>query len=90
MSVSSPKSTRLSPRLIDVVLSVALTVAVAVGISVAPEQGEWATAAYLLAPVIGVFALFRTRWPLGILVATAVSVQVYNLFDNPGIFAAVP
>jgi class 3 adenylate cyclase len=91
ISVSSPKSTRLSPRLIDVALSVALIVAVAIGISVGPEQGgPPATAAYLLAPVIGVFALFRTRWPLGILVVTAVSVQVYNLFDNPGIFAAVP
>jgi class 3 adenylate cyclase len=89
--VSSPKSTRLSPRLIDVALSVALIVAVAIGISVGPEQGgPPATAAYLLAPVVGVFALFRTRWPLGILVVTAVSVQIYNLPDNPGIFAAVP
>lgn len=89
--MSSPKSTRPSTRLIDVVLSVALTVAVAIGISVGPEQGgPPATAAYLLAPVIGVFALFRTRWPLGVLVVSAVSVQVYNLFDNPGIFAAVP
>jgi class 3 adenylate cyclase len=68
-----------------------LTVAVAIGISVAPEQdGPPATAAYLLAPIVGGLALFRTRWPLWILLATAVSVQVYNLPDNPGIFAAVP
>jgi class 3 adenylate cyclase len=47
-------------------------------------------AAYLLAPVIGGLTLLRNRVPSTVLVASAASVQVYNLFDNPGIFAAVP
>jgi adenylate cyclase len=76
---------------VDLVLAGALTAAVAIAISAAPEQnGPPGAAAYALAPIVGVLALFRNRWPLGMLVISAVSLQVYNLFDNPGIFAAVP
>ena len=91
MASGSLRLTSLPSWFVDLVLAGALTAAVAIAISAAPEQnGPPAAAAYALAPIVGVLALFRNRWPLGMLVASAVSLQVYNLFDNPGIFAAVP
>jgi adenylate cyclase len=79
-----------APRL-DAGLAVALTVAVAVAISVAPEQGRPADAAtYSLALAIGVLALFRRRWPLAVLLASAAILYLYNLTDSPGLFSSVP
>lgn len=69
----------------------ASTAAVAAAIAVAPSQGEPRTlATYTLAPVVGALSLLRRRWPLGALLVSAASLQIYNLLDNPGIFAAVP
>ena len=57
----------------------------------APSQGAPRTlVTYALAPVVGSLSLLRRRWPLGALLASAASLQVYNLLDTPGIFAAVP
>jgi hypothetical protein len=82
---------RVPAPVVDAGLAVALTVAVAVAISVAPEQGRPPDAgAYALAPVIGALALFRRRWPLAVLLASAASVFVYNQFDYPGLFSSVP
>lgn len=68
-----------------------LTAAVAAAIAVAPSQGEPRTlGTFALSPLVGALSLARRRWPLGVLLASAASLQVYNLFDNPGIFAAVP
>lgn len=90
VAVGLPRPTPPS-WLLDFVLAAALTAAIAIAISVAPAQdGPPTAAAYVLAPVVGILALFRNRWPLAVLLASAVSVQVYNLYDNPGIFAAVP
>jgi hypothetical protein len=72
-------------------LAAALTVAVAVAITVAPEQGRPPdSAAYALAPVIGALALFRRRWPLAVLLASAVALFLYNLTDKPGLFSSMP
>lgn len=57
----------------------------------APSQGAPRTlVTYALVPVAGSLSLLRRRWPLGALLASAASLQVYNLLDTPGIFAAVP
>jgi class 3 adenylate cyclase len=82
---------RVPAPVVDVVLAVALAVAVAVAISVAPEQGRPPDAAgYALAPAIGALALARRRWPLAVLLASAVALFAYNQTDNPGLFASVP
>jgi class 3 adenylate cyclase len=82
---------RVPAPVVDAGLAVALTVAVAAAISVAPEQGRPPdAAAYALAPVIGALSLFRRRWPLAVLLASAASVFVYNQFDYPGLFSSVP
>jgi class 3 adenylate cyclase len=82
---------RVPAPVVDAALAVALTVAVAVAISVAPEQGRPPDAgAYALAPVIGALSLFRRRWPLAVLLASAASVFVYNQFPYPGLFSSVP
>ena len=89
---SWPRALRRVPApVVDVVLAVALGVAVAVAISVAPEQGRPPDAAgYALAPAIGALALVRRRWPLAVLLASAVALFAYNQTDNPGLFASVP
>jgi class 3 adenylate cyclase len=82
---------RVPAPVVDAALAVALTVAVAAAISVAPPQGRPPDAgAYALAPVIGALALVRRRWPLAVLLASAASLFVYNQFDYPGLFSAVP
>ena len=82
---------RVSMPVIDAALALALTVAVAMAISVAPEQGKPPdAAAYALAPAIGALALVRRRWPLGVLLASAAALFLYNLTDYPGLFSSVP
>jgi class 3 adenylate cyclase len=80
------------PRpVVDAVLAVALAGAIAVAITVGPPQGRQPDAfAYALAPTIGVLSLFRRRWPVGVLLASAAALAGYNQFDYPGLFSAVP
>lgn len=76
---------------IDWVLAVALTGVVSVAISVAPQQQQTpVAAAYVLGPLLGGLSLLRRRWPLPVLFASAATLFVYNQFDTPGMFAAVP
>jgi adenylate cyclase len=82
---------RVPAPLVDVGLAVALTVAVAVAITVGPEQGREPDAlAYALAPTIGALSLFRRRWPLAVLLASATALILYNQPAYPGLFSAVP
>jgi class 3 adenylate cyclase len=82
---------RAPEPVVDAILAGGLAVAVTVAIAVAPEQGRPApAAAYALGPVLGALALFRRRWPLGVLLASAAVLAFYNQFDNPGLFSAVP
>ncbi|MGH8913106.1 MAG: adenylate/guanylate cyclase domain-containing protein [Acidimicrobiia bacterium] len=82
---------RVPAPVVDAGLAVALTAAVTTAIRFAPEQGgPPRAAAYLLGFVIGALAVFRRRWPLAVLLASAAALLFYNLLDNPGIFAAVP
>jgi class 3 adenylate cyclase len=77
--------------LVDVGLAVALTVAVAVAITFGVEQGREPDAlAYALAPTIGVLSLFRRRWPLAVLLASAAALILYNQPAYPGLFSSVP
>ncbi len=76
---------------VDAGLALVLAVAVSVAITVGPSQGRSPDAfAYLLGPVLGALALLRRRWPLAVLLASAAAVSVYNQFDYPGLFSAVP
>jgi class 3 adenylate cyclase len=76
---------------VDVGLALLLAIAITFAIASAPQQGRPPDAlSYALGLAIAAFSLFRRRWPVAVLVASAVTYQVYNLFDNPGIFAAVP
>jgi class 3 adenylate cyclase len=82
---------RVPAPVVDAILAVGLAVAVTVAIAVAPEQGRPApAAAYTLGPALGALALFRRRWPLGVLLASAAVLFFYNQFNNPGLFSAVP
>jgi class 3 adenylate cyclase len=87
----SSRLRRTPAPLVDAGLAVALTVAVTVAITVGYEQGRPpSAAAYLLAPTLGALALARRRWPLGVLLASAVALFTYNQSDNPGLFSSVP
>jgi class 3 adenylate cyclase len=76
---------------VDAGLAVALAAAVTVAINVGPEQGRSPDVfAYLLGPTLAALTLVRRRWPLGVLLASAAALLIYNQFDYPGLFSAVP
>jgi class 3 adenylate cyclase len=82
---------RLPAPVVDAGLALAVAVAVTVAITVGPEQGRSPDVyAYLLGPTLGALSLARRRWPLAVLLASAACLFVYNLFDYPGLFSAVP
>jgi len=82
---------RLPAPVVDAGLALALAAGVTAAIAVGPSQGRSPDAvAYLLGPVLGVLALFRRRWPLAVLLASAAALYLYNLTDYPGLFSAVP
>jgi class 3 adenylate cyclase len=78
-------------RVVDAGLAVALAVAITIAIAVAPEQGRPPNAlSYGLGLTVAALALFRRRWPVAVLLASVATLQIYNIQDNPGLFAAVP
>jgi class 3 adenylate cyclase len=82
---------RLPAPVVDAALAVALAIAVTVAITVSPAQGTPPDAlAYGLGLLIAALSLFRRRWPLAVLLASAATLLYYNQFDYPGLFSAVP
>jgi class 3 adenylate cyclase len=82
---------RLPAPVVDAGLAVLLAVAITVAINVAPDQGQAPDArAYGLGVVIAALSLFRRRWPLAVLLASAATLFYYNQFEYPGLFSAVP
>jgi len=82
---------RLPAPVVDAGLALTLAAAVIAAISVGPSQGRAPDAyAYMLGPVLGALAMFRRRWPLTVLLASAAALYLYNLTDYPGLFSAVP
>ena len=82
---------RLPTRVVDIALAVGLAAAISVAIRTSPPQGDPPDAlAYGFGLAIAVLSMLRRRFPLGVLVASFLIYQVYNLFDYPGLFPAVP
>ena len=76
---------------IDAGLAVGLAVAITIAISVSPEPGaQREPAAYALGWTIAALVLVRRRWPLAVLLASAVILQLYYQLDYAGIYPAVP
>jgi class 3 adenylate cyclase len=77
--------------MIDAGLALALAVAITIAIDVSPEPGApREPAAYVLGWTIAALVLVRRRWPLAVLLASAVILQLYYQLDYPGIYPAVP
>src|SRR5215211_9163443 len=82
---------RLPAPVVDVGLALALAVAVAAAIDVADGPGNGrAPGAYSLGLTVAALVLFRRRWPLEVLLGSAVALQIYGLTNYPGIYPAVP
>jgi adenylate cyclase len=82
---------RVPATVVDIGLAVALAVAITVAITVGPDQGSPPDAfAYGFGLSIAALSLLRRRWPLAVLLASAATLFVYNQFDYPGLFSAVP
>jgi class 3 adenylate cyclase len=76
---------------IDAGLAILLAVAIVVAINVGQPQGRDPDAlAYGCGLVIAALSLFRRRWPLAVLLASAAVLLFYNQFPYPGLFSAVP
>jgi class 3 adenylate cyclase len=87
---SAPR--RLPAPVVDAGLALGLAVAVIVAIEVTTvgEGVEPAPGARSLGLIMAALVLVRRRWPLGVLLASAVALQLYGLTNYPGIFPAVP
>jgi len=82
---------RVPTAAIDAGLALALAVAITIAIDVSPEPGaRREAAAYLLGWTIAALVLVRRRWPLAVLLPSAVILQLYYQLDYPGIYPAVP
>src|SRR5215216_2140972 len=82
---------RVPTAAIDAGLALALAVAITIAIDVSPEPGaRREAAAYLLGWTIAALVLVRRRWPLAVLLASAVILQLYYQLDYPSIYPAVP
>jgi class 3 adenylate cyclase len=81
----------LPAPVVDAGLAVALAVAITIGIRVAPGPGARPDAvAYACGLTIAALALARRRWPLGVLLASAVTLQLYYLSQYTSTYPAVP
>ncbi|MDQ3780950.1 MAG: hypothetical protein M3354_10450 [Chloroflexota bacterium] len=80
------------PRAIDVGLAIVVAVATMIAISVAsfPGTRQPDNLAYAHGAMIGALVLVRRRWPVGVLIASFLILQVYSLANYPGISASVP
>jgi hypothetical protein len=77
--------------LLDVGLALVVAVAISIGIGLPPESERRPDAlAYALGLTIAALVLVRRRWPVAVLVASAVALQLYYLLDYAGIRPAVP
>jgi class 3 adenylate cyclase len=91
-STSSGGRRRWVPApVVDAGLAVALAVAVTIAISVAPLQPRRPDAlAYGLGLTFAALLLVRRRWPLAVLLASTVTLEVYYWLGYPGIYPALP
>jgi Stage II sporulation protein E (SpoIIE) len=80
------------PYAIDAGLAVAVAVAIAIGVSGYSESDTRPpdALAYTLGATIGALLLARRRWPVGVLVASVLTLQVYHFANYPGISEAAP
>jgi class 3 adenylate cyclase len=76
---------------IDAGLAPGLAAAITIAIDVSPEpDAPREPAAYVLGWTIAALVLAQRRWPLAVLLASAVILQLYYQLDYPGIYPAVP
>jgi class 3 adenylate cyclase len=77
---------------IDAGWAAAVAVAVTIAIRAAREPGARRPdlLAYALGLTLGALLLARRRWPVAVLVASFAALQLYYMFNYPGISAAVP
>jgi class 3 adenylate cyclase len=82
---------RVPKPLVDMGLGLMVAVAVIIAIGLPPNPGRPPDAlAYALGLTIAALVLIRRRWPVAVLVASAVTLQLYYLLDYAGIRPAVP
>jgi hypothetical protein len=81
---------RVPAPVVDAGLAVALAVANTIGIRVAPAPGARPDAfAYACGLTIAALALVRRRWPLGVLLASAATLQLY-VANYTSTYRAIP
>jgi class 3 adenylate cyclase len=83
---------RVPAVVVDAGLAVAMAIAITIAIRLARQEGaERPDAfAYALGLAIAALVLVRRRWPLGVLLASTATLEVYYLLDYPGMSPAVP
>jgi hypothetical protein len=76
---------------IDAGLALAVAIVTTITIRVSPPEGRRPDAlSYALGLTIAALVLVRRRWPLAVLLVSAVTLQVYYLLDYAGIRPVVP
>lgn len=85
---------RISPRAVDGALAIAVALTVSLAISVSdyrqPGTRQPDAIAYAFAVAIGAVVVVRRRWPVGVLLASVLLLQIYHGLNYPGLSASVP
>jgi adenylate cyclase len=71
-------------------LAVGVAVTIAIRVTHSPDARSPDLVAYALGWTIAALLLFRRRWPVPVLAASAALLQIYYVLGYPGISAAVP
>lgn len=82
--------TEVPPLVLDALLGVAVAVVVTIAVASRMDERAPAAGAFLFAVIFGALMLFRRRWPVLVLIITALAICVYYTIDYPAIGLALP
>ncbi len=78
------------PLVLDALLGIAVAIVVAIAVASGIDGRAASIGAFLFTVIFGAPMLFRRRFPVLVLIITAVAICVYYIFDYPAIGLALP
>lgn len=82
--------TEVPPLVLDALLGIAVAIVVAIAAASRMVEREPSAGAFLFAVIFGALMLFRRRWPVLVLIITALTICIYYILDYPAIGLALP
>lgn len=86
---ADPRGAEVPPVVLDALLGIAVAIVVAIGVATNLDQGP-TLGAYVFAVIFGALMMFRRRFPVPVLIITALGMCVYYTLNYPAIGLALP